>query len=162
VLLFSENAGGSGTSDSHFFIQLRKDAAPVITQVFYSQTGEISTKQEGDTITVDLGYNQGKRATLTYRDGKQTIREIAPKGKQAAAEDDCKYLYREIYESFVQGRTCDTGPENVGGMSTIRMLHELEHDPRLDLKTLMTLSVQSCEAGDTLEYSEFKKRICGA
>ncbi|QRO01702.1 hypothetical protein JRI60_23100 [Archangium violaceum] len=162
VVLFSENPGGSGTIDSHFFIQLRKDAAPVITQVFYSQTGEVSTMQERDTIKVDLGYDQGKRATLIYQDGKQTLHKVAPKGKQAADEDDCHDLYHQVHETYVQNRHCDDGLEDVGGMATVRMLRMLENDPRLDLKTLETLSKQSCKTRDTLEYSEFRKRICGA
>ncbi|OJT24600.1 hypothetical protein BO221_15780 [Archangium sp. Cb G35] len=161
VVLLSENPGGSGTNDSHFFIQLRKGAAPVVSKTFDSQKGEVSTKQNGDSIEVDLGYHEGKRQILVYQNGKQTIRELTLKGKQAADEDDCKRLYENVYEAFVREGHCDSAPEDVRGMSTVRVYNELRHDPRLDLKSLNGLARRSCEEGKAMKYPEFRKKICG-
>lgn len=161
VVLLSENPGGSGTNDAHFFIQLRKGAAPVVSETFHSQKGEVSTKQNGDSIEVDLGYHEGKRQVLVYQNGKQTIRKLSPKGKQAADEGDCKLLYEDIYEAFVREGHCDFAPENVAGMSTVRVYNELAHDPRLDMESLGGLARRSCEKGKAMEYSEFRKKICG-
>ncbi|WP_257459661.1 hypothetical protein [Archangium lipolyticum] len=161
VVLLSENPGGSGTNDSHYFIQLRKGAAPVVSETFESQKGEVSTKQNGDSIEVDLGYHKGKRQVLVYQNGKQTIRKISPKGKQAADEGDCRNLYEHVYEAFVREGHCDFAPEDVGGMSTVRVYHELAHDPRLDLKSLGDLARRSCEEGNAVKYPEFRKKICG-
>ncbi|WNG50519.1 hypothetical protein F0U60_45090 [Archangium minus] len=161
VVLLSENPGGAGTNDSHFFIQLRKGAAPVVSKTFDSQKGEVSTKQNGDSIEVDLGYHEGKRQVLVYQNGKQTLREISPKGKQAADEGDCKHLYGDVYEAFVREGHCDLAPEDVGGMSTVRVYNELGHDPRLDLKSLDDLARRSCEERKAMKYSEFRKKVCG-
>ncbi|WPB76971.1 hypothetical protein KYC5002_49330 [Archangium violaceum] len=161
VVLLRENFGGSGTVDEHFFIQLRKGAEPVITPLFESQGGEISAKQQGDALVVDLGFNEGKRETLTYQDGKQTIRREAPPPHQPADKKDCRYLYEDVYVRFIQNERCGSDLDSAGGMAITRALHHLGHDPRLDLEALTPLSHQSCNDRKPLSYTEFKKKICG-
>lgn len=162
VVLFREDAGGSGTLPSYLFILLRKDQRPVVTPTFQSQKGPITTKQEGDTLTVDLGFDEGERVFLTYLNGKQSLRRQAPKPHEPADEEDCRYLYEQLYQEYVREADCTASFDNVSGRGSVRALNDLEHDPRLDLKTLRTLSKQSCKERKALPYEEFKKRICGA
>ncbi|XXF78996.1 hypothetical protein P2318_04375 [Myxococcaceae bacterium GXIMD 01537] len=160
VALFSEDAGGSGTRPTHRFILLRKNEPPVISPILESQDGRISTKQQGDVIEADLGFDEGKRVTVTYQNGKQTLSRAAPRKGEPAAEEDCKYLYEQVYVEFIQDGSCDRDPENYGGMAITRSLYHLGNDPRLDLKGLYRLSTQSCKERKPLAYPDFMKRIC--
>ncbi len=161
VVLIRNGEGGSGTIDSFFFITIRGVSPPILSKEFMGQTDEISPIQKADQIIIDLGYNQGSSEVLTYKDGVINIKRIKNEGKNKPAnEDDCNYLYNNIYVEYVQGQTCGEGPEYVGGMATARAYNSMSNDPRLNLKEFERIAKASCKKHDLIKYSEFKKRVC--
>ncbi len=62
---------------------------------------------ERDQIIIDLGFNNGKTEVLTYLNGQYVISEAdrSQKNKaRVAADDDCNYLYNEIYTPYSRDR----------------------------------------------------------
>lgn len=161
VVLIESNMGGSGTVSGYTFITLKSNSKPTKTEEFFSWLGEIEPKQNGDEITVDLGYNDKKHEILTYKYGKITIKKLNVKGKQKAGnEDDCNYLYNTIYTEYVKAQNCEAEPEEVGGMSTARPYYAFTNNPSFNLKTFQGLARSSCKKFDIVKYSTFKKKVC--
>lgn len=164
VVLVRNSEGGSGTIDSHFFITLTPGVPPKLSEEFMAQGSSIEPVQKGEQILVDLGYNEGLHETLTYQDAQISIQKSAASG--FADEDDCNYLYNEIYMDYVQnGHTskaqCGEPPEEVGGQATARSYFSLSNDPRLNLNQFQNIAKSSCQKGDWIKYSEFKQKVCG-
>jgi hypothetical protein len=162
VVLIRNSEGGSGTIDSFFFITIKGASPPILSKEFMGQTDEINPIQKADQIIIDLGYNQGAHEVLTYKNGVFNIKSIKNEGKNGpASEDDCNYLYNEIYVKYVQGHVCDEDPEDVGGMVIARAYNSMSNDPRLNLKEFQRIAKASCKKHDLIKYSEFKKGVCG-
>ena len=162
IVLVRNSEGGSGTIDSYFFVNLMPNSQPMLSEEFMAQGSEINPIQKSDRIIIDLGYNEGAHEVLTYQNGKQSIEKIKEKGKNKAAnEDDCNYLYNDIYVAYVQKRECNEAPEEVSGMATARAYYSISNDPHFHLKQFQDLSKASCKKGDYIKYSEFKKKVCG-
>lgn len=162
VVLISNNDGGSGTIDSFFFITIKGASSPIVSKEFMGQTGEINPIQKADQIIIDLGYHQGSKEVLIYKNGVINIKKITNEGKnKPASEDDCNYLYNNIYMEYVRGQACGEEPEYVGGMATARAYNSMSNDPRLNLKEFERIAKASCKKHDFIKYSEFKKRVCG-
>lgn len=161
VALIDVNPGGSGTTSSYFFVTLRPNENPILTKDFDSMIGEIAPKQKGEEIIIDLGYRDKKHEILTYKAGKITIQKTNTKGKHLPAnEDDCNYLYNDIYSEYVKNQNCDLEPEKVAGMATARAYYGFTNDPRLNLKEFQILAKSSCKKWNLIAYSAFKKRVC--
>jgi hypothetical protein len=162
VVLIRNSEGGSGTIDSFFFITLAQGSSPIVSEGFMAQKSDkINPVQKETHIVVDLGYKDGAHEILTYQDGKLFIQKSVSEGKKDQAnEDDCNYLYTNIYVAYVQQRECKEDPEYVGGMSTVRFYNMLSNDPRLNLNEFQKLSRATCQKGDLIKYSEFKKIVC--
>jgi hypothetical protein len=161
IALVSNDEGGSGTLPSYFFVNLMSSSQSILSKEFWANGGEISPIQKGNKITIDLGYNEGSREVLTYQNGKQLIKKINAKAKNKAGnEDDCNYLFNDIYVAYVKRRECSETPEEVSGMATARPYYSISNDPHFNLKKFQNLSKESCKKGDWIKYSEFKKKVC--
>lgn len=164
AVLVRNSEGGSGTIDSHFFITLTPGVPPRLSEEFMAQGSAIEPVQKGEQILVDLGYNEGLHETLTYQDAQISIQKSAASG--SADEDDCNYLYNEIYVNYVQRShtdkaICTDPPEEVSGQATARSYFSLSNDPRLNLNEFQNIAKSSCQKGDWIKYSEFKQKVCG-
>jgi len=164
VVLIRDSMGGSGTIDSFFFIVLKPGSPPYVSKQFSGQSNEINPIQKGDQIIIDLGFNNGKHEVLTYSNGQYVISEAdrSQKNKaKVAADDDCNYLYNEIYTPYSRDRKCDSAPEEIGGMSTVRGYNSIGNNPQFNLKVFQEITVASCKSGKSVPYSEFRKKVCG-
>lgn len=127
-----------------------------------AQGNEINPVQKGNKITVDIGYNEGLHEVLTYQNGKQSIEKLKTKNqKEPGDEDDCNYLYNDIYVAYVQKQSCEELPEEVSGMATALAYYSISNDPRFDLEQFQAISVASCKKGYWIKYSEFRQKVCG-
>jgi|GEM_PF-865763 len=161
IVMICNSEIGSGTIDSYFFVNLMPNSPPILSEEFSCNNRKITNPiQEGDKITVDLGYKDGINEVLTYQNGKQSIEKIQAKDKSTAADEgDCEYLYN-MYVAYTQQGQCDQPLELVGGMASSRAYDEISNDPHFDLKWLQDLSKTSCESGDWVKYYEFKGAVC--
>jgi hypothetical protein len=162
VLLLGANMGGNGTLTSYFVIELFKNGKYIISEddEMYSADGKFSYSMKHGKLTVDLGYDSGTRKYAIYENKKLRIKKIKQK-KSPANEDDCNYLYNRIYIEFVDNRNCNEDPYEVGGMSTVRSIVAMKHDPRLNIKPLAEMSRKACKSVNPIRYSQFRKIICG-
>ena len=162
IILVRNSNGGSGTIDTFFFVILTPDSKPIVLEEFMAQQNEIEPIQQGEKIIIDLGYNEGAHEVLTLHNKTQSIsRDKSAWKSKPADEDDCNYLYNEIYKPYVQGRDCQEAPEEIGGMATARAYYSLSNDPHFDLGKFQSLSAKSCQQANLITYSQFKQSICG-
>jgi hypothetical protein len=157
ILLMTENMGGSGTVPSYFFITLTKGSKPIISESFLDPEGEPVQKQ--NQILIDLGFVDGKQATLIYEKGKTTVKKEDAK-KDERLEDTCNTLYSDFYQKFIESKACDSELAEVGGMSTVRSYNTLISNPFIDSAKLEIFAKASCKKGNAVKYSEFKKEVC--
>ncbi len=153
----TENMGGSGNVPSYFFITLTKGSKPVISESFLDPEGEPVQKQ--NQILINLGFIDGKRATLIYEKGKTTVKKEDAK-KDDKLEDDCNTLYSDFYQKFIESKACDSELAEVGGMATSRVYNSLIANPFIDSTKLEIFAKASCKKGNAVKYSEFKKEVC--
>jgi len=136
----------------------------ISTKNLTSSSNEINPIQKGDQIIIDLGFNNGKHEVLTYSNGQCIISEADSSQKdkaKVAADDDCNYLYNEIYTPYSRNRECDSAPEEIGGMSTVRSYNSVGKNPQFNLKVFQEIAAASCKSGKSVPYSEFRKKVCG-
>jgi hypothetical protein len=161
IVLVRNGEGGAGTIDAYFFVNLMPNSQPILSKEFMAQGSEIIPILKGNKITIDLGYNEGVHEILTYQNGNQSIEKIREKVKNKAGnEDNCNYLYNNIYVAYVQERECNKAPEEVSGQATARPYYSISNDPHFHLKLFQNLSKASCKNGEWIKYSEFKKKVC--
>lgn len=162
IILVRNSDGGSGTIDTFFFVILTPDSKPIVLEEFMAQQNEIEPIQQGEKIMIDLGYHEGAHEVLTLHNKSQTIsRDNSTWKSKPADEDDCNYLYNEIYKPYVLERDCQEAPEDIRGMATARAYYLISNDPHFDLWKFQSLSKESCQQANLIKYSQFKQSVCG-
>ena len=162
VVIISTNPGGSGTFSSYYIVELFKDKKSLISKELYSDVDTF--KIEKDTngkIVIDMGFDSGLHKYAVYENSKLSILKKKVE-KSPAKEEDCNFLYHEIYRAFIEQHMCDSDPHEVSGMASVRAVNGLINDPRLDIDRLSKISKKACKSLKPIEYAEFKTLICNS
>lgn len=164
AVLISSTCGGTSCIPSYFFVTLQADSKPILSPEFTPNVGEVKPVQEGDTVTIDLGWRDGFQETLVYETEKISVQRQVSTKKARADAADCDYLYQEIYLPYVQERWCHTNPDSpmlAASMSQLRGHTALANDSRLNMDFLLKLSQFSCETQQAIAYEQFQQQVCG-
>ena len=87
-------------------------------------------------------------------------------GDSAAPEQDCRYLFEDMYLPYVRGndmqsRCAESGLTEVSGMSTVRAWNEYSGDPRFNLPAMEQLTAETCRSGAEVSWPQFRQQVCG-
>jgi uncharacterized protein YecT (DUF1311 family) len=166
VVLFSSNCGGSGCSENEFgFLVLKPNAAPkVVSQKDFSAgVPQVKTRQQGDTVYLQLGYNAGRKTIATYKDEHVSIdyKTLPP---QALEADECKWLYDELVKGVCisvksDDPTC-ADPEGTFTGFAMRGLAAVAEYPGFKADGFTQQCKQACRTGKTVDYASFSYVAC--
>lgn len=166
VVLFSSNCGGSGCSENEFgFLVLKPNANPkVVSQKnFFAGIPQVKTRQQGDTIHLQLGYNAGKKTLATYHNEQVSI-EYKSLPPQALDADECKWLYDELVKQICisaksEDPTC-ADPEATFTGFAMRGLAGVAEYPGFQAEGFTQQCQQACRTGKTVDYASFSHVAC--
>jgi hypothetical protein len=168
AVLLSSNPGGFNWSDHLYFMILGDGTKPVTIsdEAFLSETCKTTIAYDKAThsISVDLGFDDGRRKTATLVDDKLSISMSAP---QSGPLDrgECKSLYEVTTDDCLEVESeYHFGCSNTyPGLSnaTMSVVTIAANYPGFDNAKLLAACKAQCEAKAAMSYSDFSRAVCG-
>ena len=139
-----------------------------ISEKFEANLYPLNPKVEGDAITIDLGWKNGKREFIKFIGGELRIETVLPTANlEPLSDEDCDIFY-DIYESMIHTGVCGDQVKqmisrdwwkHLGGAQG-RNYSTLKHDPRLNLGELELLIKSYCRSQVKTPQKQFRQRVC--
>lgn len=164
AVLISTNCGGSGcTYDGFSFLLV--DGKRVVTvshKDFVAISGEVKTRQQGDKVLLELGFEEKKRKVAVLNGKKVTVQTVAAP-KQALREDFCQWLHKDALDACVYARHEDTqcaNPQATFGGAVMRGVNAAGDHPGFDANQFSKACVAACKTGKADRYVSFGRLVC--
>ena len=162
VVLLEMDAGGRDTL-VYRLVVLRKGTPPYISDEFAAIGGRKipEPKVTENSLVFNSGAQNGVMSLTTYSDGRVTMTNVPVPTNVLAKEENCSFLYKEIYKPFVAQGNCDNPVEPTEPMYIVRNYRSALSDPGLNEAELVKISKRSCVEKSAKSYAAFKKQACG-
>ena len=161
IYVISSNLGGSGTSDSYVIIEIFKDGSYKISKDFVDDDGLPKYKFKNGVLYIDLDYKNKMKKDAVYKNHKLTIIK-RKESKIYASDNDCKYLYKNIYSYYTKPSQCSKSLDYDMPMSYVRSVGAMSNDPNIDIDLMYKITKKDCYKRKKRTYKEFKELICKA
>lgn len=149
---------------TYFFMTFNAELSPTFSETFTGGDRPVLPVVQDDKIIANLGLRAGNAEIVTYQQGKISISKTPLVGQKANPEY-CDYLYKQIYLSYIDGKQCNTAPEQAvfgEGESPAEVYRRMmDTDPRLNETQFQAIAKSSCKSGKPVRYANFKKQVCG-
>ena len=163
VVVLSSEPGAYETPPFFRILSVKSDGGveEIADPDFDAPDGTLITRQEGDVIHFNLGYENGlKKDAVFSPDG--LIISMKPVERPAYDQDDCKWLYRQALGECVNkiDRSCKQIEHST---ATVRGLYGLENNPRWKVaeSRFGNACKQACKSEKRPDYTKFAKGVCG-
>lgn len=166
VVVVRGSTGGAAGDSIFLLVSLKGDLPPWVSSPFMGSGNEPVFTQEGDKLNAALGFVDGKEVSAIYSRGELRQVSMTGAGGAAAPEQDCRYLFEDMYLPYVRGndmqsRCADSGLTEVSGMSTVRAWNDYSGDPRFNLRAMEQLTAETCRSGAEVSWPQFRQQVCG-
>jgi hypothetical protein len=158
VLIISEDLGGSGTIPEYHFLEILPGGKHNYSKGFDSTDNTFKAHLLGkDTITVDLGYKNGRRKFANYHNGKLII--SSKPVKTGLTEKECKILF-DIYLDYLYDGQCKKDVADIIPLSMFHNLYSIQQNPSFNKKLFNLVLKQDCQKRSLRNYKNFSSYIC--
>ena len=165
VVLFSTDAGGSGTWPTYGAIVVRAGSpAKVLTNGnFYSNTGVFKPQLVGAVVQVDLGFENKQRKEARIEGDRLSVGRWSGQEVAALPRSDCDWLYGQVLNDCrgLERKQCPNAMFEIS-MSSQRGVRAMENKPGFDAAVFEQQCVRTCENSKKPARPEFGRAVCGA
>jgi hypothetical protein len=162
VVVLSSEPGAYETPPFFRILSVKADgvAEEIANPEFDAPDGTLITRQDGDVIYFNLGYESGLKKDAVFSPEGLTI-SMTPVAHPAYDQDDCEWLYRQALGECVHkiGRSCQRMEHST---STVRGLYGLQNNPRWKVaeSRFGDACKLTCKGKKRPAYTEFAKDVC--
>jgi uncharacterized protein YecT (DUF1311 family) len=165
VLMGSSCAGaGCATHEFSFLIIPPRDAPKLVhNNELYGYENAVTYKQNGNKISLNLGFSNGKRKLATYQNGEISIDWQAVAAKPLDATH-CEWLHTEAMQACIDASKDDSNcadPESTFTEVITRGANAMVDYPGYNATGFTEQCKQACQTGRIASYSNFKAAVCG-
>ncbi|TXM67231.1 hypothetical protein [Methylobacterium sp. WL120] len=160
VLIYSTNAGGSGSFDRYGLVSVT-EKGKVNHMDLPVGTGRFEYTVGNGRIAFELGLDDGKEVRAVYSDGRLDVtRTAAP--MTGLKPEDCGFLYNDVLTQCAEGSRTTCSFDDIGiGMAYQRPINLMAHnDPNFREADFRTTCEQSCKTRKKPSLASFRKAVC--
>ena len=150
--------GGAATTPNYAIVDISSEIT-TMSKKFFSKTQVPTFTLKKDRIEFDLGFESGLRKSGIYHNGALEIEKTTVTEKNGDQES-CRYLYYQMYTTYVEKQECTLPFMEILGLSSERYLRAMRHDPHFQIDLLDALAKKSCVSQKKLSFPTFQKKIC--
>ncbi|GJD96977.1 hypothetical protein OCOJLMKI_4205 [Methylobacterium iners] len=160
VLIYSTNAGGSGTSDAYGLVSINSNGNIYQAELPYG-TGRFEYVVANNRIAFELGVDAGKEVRAIYANGRLDVtRTAAPKTGLKA--EDCNFLYNDVLAQCSDARQTTCAYDDIGiAMAYQRPINMMAaDDPNFREADFRAACEKSCKSKSKPSLAAFRKAVC--